>query len=99
MKAAITLPYRMVGERRYRDWRADCTFSSRQFQQAFRGLRQLSRMTEAPKTELDVEGTIQKTCRNGGVLQMQYTHPRKNALKLLLLIDSGGSHGALSDAV
>ena len=83
--------YRMVGERRYRDWRADCTLTSRQFQQAFRGLRQLSRMTEAPKTELDVEGTIQKTCRNGGVLQMQYTYPRKNTLKLLLLIDSGGS--------
>ena len=83
--------YRLAGERRYRDWRTDCTLDSRQFQQAFRGLRQLSRLTDTPKTELDVDATIQKTCQNGGMLRMEYTFPRKNTLKLLLLIDSGGS--------
>ena len=38
-----------------------------------------------------MEATIQKTCQNGGMLRMEYTFPRKNTLKLLLLIDSGGS--------
>lgn len=83
--------YRIAGEWRYRDWRTDCTLDFRQFQQAFRGLRQLSRLTDAIKTELDVDATIQKTCQNGGMLRMEYTFPRKNTLKLLLLIDSGGS--------
>ena len=83
--------YRMIGERRYRDWRTDCTFDSRQFQMAFRSLRQLMKMTDEPRDQLDVDATIRKTCENAGRLQVEYTYPRKNTLKLLLLIDSGGS--------
>ena len=83
--------YRIAGERRYRDWRTDCTLDSRQFQMAFRSLRQLSKETDAPKTELDIGGTIRKTCENAGRMEVMYTRPRKNMLKLLLLMDSGGS--------
>ena len=83
--------YRVAGERRYRDWRGDSTLDSRQFQAAFRSLCQVSRDTAQPKTELDLDATVQATCRQGGRLHMEYTYPRRNMLRLLLLIDSGGS--------
>ena len=34
---------------------------------------------------------IEKTCNNGGCLQIVMKKPRKNAVKLLLLMDSGGT--------
>jgi uncharacterized protein with von Willebrand factor type A (vWA) domain len=38
-----------------------------------------------------VDGTISDTCNNAGKLKLRYKNPRKNAVKLLMLIDSGGS--------
>ena len=83
--------YRVAGERKYRDWRKDNTIDSRQFQMAFRSLRQLSSNSDEPKTELDIDTTIRTTCDNAGNLSIEFTRPRKNALKLMLLMDSGGS--------
>jgi hypothetical protein len=83
--------YRVAGERKYRDWRDDNTIDSRQFQMAFRSLRQLSANSELPRTELDIDETVRKTCDNAGHLRLEYTRPRKNTVKMMLLIDSGGS--------
>lgn len=83
--------YRLARERRYRDWRSDSTLDSRQLQMAFRSLRQLTRSADLPRTEIDIDATVSATCRQAGRLKIVRAHPRKNALKLLLLIDSGGS--------
>lgn len=79
------------GDRRFKDWRTDCTIESRQFQMAFRLLRELSRKLETSEEELDIHGTIDRTCRQGGILDIRMQPPRKNRLKLMVLIDSGGS--------
>lgn len=79
------------GDRRFRDWRTDCTIESRQFQMAFRLLRELSRKLESSEEELDIRGTIDHTCRRGGILDIRMQPPRKNRLKVMVLIDSGGS--------
>ena len=79
------------GDRRFRDWRTDCAIESRQFQMAFRLLRELSRKLETSEEELDIRGTIDYTCRRGGILDIRMQPPRKNRLKLMVLIDSGGS--------
>lgn len=79
------------GDRRFRDWRTDCTIESRQFQMAFRLLRELSRKLESSEEELDIAGTVEHTCRRGGILDIRMQPPRKNRLKLMVLIDSGGS--------
>lgn len=79
------------GTRKFRDWRTDCTIESRQFQMAFRLLRELSRKLENNEEELDMRGTIDNTCRQGGILDIKMQPPRKNRLKLMVLIDSGGS--------
>ena len=44
-----------------------------------------------PPTEFDVDSTIQDTANNGGVLKVRYRRPRENTVKVLLLMDSGGS--------
>ena len=83
--------FQVIGARKYRDFRDDRMLDNRQFQLAFRKLRQFSTKLDIPKTELDIDGTIDKTCNNGGCLQIVMDKPRKNAVKLLLLMDSGGT--------
>ncbi len=79
------------GDRRFRDWRTDCAIESRQFQMAFRLLRELSRKLDSSEEELDIRSTIDCTCRRGGILDIRMQPPRRNRLKLMALIDSGGS--------
>ena len=81
----------VAGDRKYRDFRRDNTLDTRQFQTAFRLLRQLSAQGDTSDRELDVDGTIRDTCDNAGTLQIRWRKPRRNAVKVLLLMDSGGS--------
>ena len=83
--------FQVIGERKFRDFRNDKLLDNRQFQTALRRLRQFSTRLDIPKTELDIDQTIDKTCNNGGCLQIVFDRPRKNAVKLLLLMDSGGT--------
>ncbi|MCI8809516.1 MAG: VWA containing CoxE family protein [Oscillibacter sp.] len=81
----------VAGERKFRDFRKDNTLDTRQFQMAFRTLRQLSVQADSQDRVLDVDGTVRDTCDNAGTLQIRYKNPRKNTVKVLLLMDSGGS--------
>ena len=81
----------MAGSRTFRDFRNDNKLDTRKFQMAFRLLRQLSIQADNREKVLDVDGTIRKTCDNAGRLKIKYTTPRKNTIKVLLLMDSGGS--------
>ena len=83
--------FQVVGARKYRDFRNDKVLDNRQFQMALRKLRQFSTKLDIPETELDINGTVDATCNNGGCLQIVMEKPRKNAVKLLLLMDSGGT--------
>ncbi|MBQ4468136.1 MAG: VWA domain-containing protein [Firmicutes bacterium] len=86
----------IAGERNFRDFRQDNELDTRQFQMAFRKLRQFSSRVDAAKTELDIDATIDATCDNAGLLKLVYEKPRKNTVKLLLLMDSDGSMRAYS---
>jgi uncharacterized protein with von Willebrand factor type A (vWA) domain len=81
----------IAGERHFKDFREDTVLDIRQFQMAFRKLRQYSSRIDGAKTELDVEATVDETCDNAGMLSLVYDRPRKNTVKVLLLIDSEGS--------
>lgn len=83
--------FRVAGERKFRDFRRDNTLDTRQFQVALRHLRQFSGLVDLPPTEFDVDSTIQDTAENGGLLKVRYKRPRENTVKVLLLMDSGGS--------
>lgn len=90
-KTGFQSAFQVIGARKYRDFRDDRMLDNRQFQLALRKLRQFSTKLDIPKTELDIDQTIDKTCNNGGCLQIVMDKPRKNSVKLLLLMDSGGT--------
>lgn len=83
--------FSVMGERKYQSFRNDRVLSSRQFQVAFRKLRQYSSRLDVAKTELDIDKTIDSTCNQGGYLKLEFDKPRKNTVKLLLLFDCGGT--------
>ena len=76
-------------ERRFHNYRSDITLDVRQMKLALKGLRQLSRI--GSEDELDLEKTIKATARNAGELEFIWGKSRKNAVKVLLLMDVGGS--------
>lgn len=84
-------------ERRYRDYRHDILFDTRQIVVALKKLRILKRIGQ--EEELDIDETIDKTCRNAGDIDLVFNKPRKNNVKLLLLMDVGGTMDPFSDSV
>jgi hypothetical protein len=54
-----------------------------------RRLRALTR--DGDLSELDLDGTIDKTCRNAGEIDFVFRAPRRNNVRLLLLMDVGGT--------
>jgi uncharacterized protein len=79
----------VAGERRYRAYRKDVVLDVRQIDVALRDLRQLGR--EGAEEELDLDDTIDETCRNAGELELVFRPPRRNRVKLTLMMDVGGS--------
>lgn len=82
---------KVAGERQFKDYRDDMITGVRQFEMALRKLRQLSSRLEGPREELDLDATIEATANNAGMLSLVWDRPRKNTLKLILLMDSVGS--------
>ena len=76
-------------ERRFRNYRSDLTLDVRQIKMALKGLRQLIRV--GLEDELDLEETIGATAKNYGEIELVWRRSRKNAVKVLLLMDVGGS--------
>jgi uncharacterized protein len=79
----------VAGDRRFRELRSDVTLDTRQIEVVLRRLRAYVR--EGALDELDIEGTIDKTARNAGELELSLRSPRRSNLRVLLLLDVGGS--------
>src|SRR6202000_190501 len=56
---------------------------------ALRKLRKFAR--EGAADQLDLDGTIDATARNAGMLDLKLVPERRNAVKVLLFLDVGGS--------
>lgn len=79
----------VAAKRRFRNLRKDLTLDVRDIGMALRRLRELTR--DHRTEELDLQATIDKTANNAGDIELVFTPPRKNNVKLLLLTDVGGS--------
>jgi len=88
---------KVAEERRFKDYRTDATLDSRQLRVALRRMRQLTRSGEA--TELDLDETIDETCKNAGEIELVFRPPRRNDIRLLLLMDVGGTMDPYYDPV
>lgn len=75
--------------REFRNLDGDVQLGTRNMKVALRRLRRFAR--EGAADELDLDGTIDKTARNAGYLDLQLRPERHNAVKVLLLLDIGGS--------
>src|SRR6185369_12411397 len=80
---------KVAEERHFQDYRTDVRLDVRQLKIALRRLRQLTRRGDA--TELDIDETIDETCRNAGEIEMVFRAPRRNDVRVLLLMDVGGT--------
>jgi len=87
---------KVAGMRRFQEFRTDETLGVRQFQIALRKLRQFTTRLDGARTELDLDSTVNKTCDNAGRLEIVWQRPRENSIKVLLLMDAGGSMVAYS---
>ena len=80
---------RVWDERAFRNLDGDVELNTRNLKIALRRLRRFAR--EGVPDELDLDGTIDGTARNAGWLDLRMRPERRNRVKLLLFLDSGGS--------
>jgi len=87
----------VASERRFQNLRGDRVLDTRQIGMALRRLRRLGK--DEHLEELDLDATIDTSARNAEI-DLVFGPPRKNRIKLLLLVDVGGSmdpHADLSE--
>ena len=75
--------------REYRNFDDTVELGTRNMKLALRRLRRFAR--EGAADQLDLEGTISATARNAGHLDLKLVPERRNAVKVLLFLDVGGS--------
>ena len=76
-------------QRAYRDYDDSQELGTRNIKLALRRLRQFAR--SGNELELDLPGTIRATAANAGWLDLRLVPERHNSVKVLLLLDVGGS--------
>jgi uncharacterized protein with von Willebrand factor type A (vWA) domain len=79
----------VAADRKFKNLRGDRVLDTRQIGSALRRLRKLAKDT-GPE-ELDIDETIDESARNAGEIELVFNPPRKNRIKLLLMMDVGGS--------
>lgn len=76
-------------KREFRDLDDSVELNVRNMKMALRKLRVLTR--EGVGEELDIEGTVDRTSKNAGLLDLEFVPSRKNNVKVLMFFDVGGS--------
>jgi uncharacterized protein with von Willebrand factor type A (vWA) domain len=76
-------------KREFRNLDDQVEIGTRNIKIALRRLRQFAR--EGAASELDLDDTIRSTAKNAGWLDLKMVPERHNAVKILLLLDIGGS--------
>lgn len=79
-------------ERQYKNLDDSVELGTRNIKMALRRLRKFART--GLDEELDLDDTIRSTAHNGGMLDIKMRPERKNTVKVLLLLDIGGSMDA-----
>ena len=79
-------------QRQYRNLDDSVEIGTRNIKMALRRLRKFARTGK--EEELDMDNTIRSTAHNGGLLDIRMRPERSNSVKVLLLLDIGGSMDA-----
>jgi uncharacterized protein with von Willebrand factor type A (vWA) domain len=80
----------LIAQKRiFKDYRKDLVLGTRRIKIALKRLRKLDEIGK--RNEFNLDKTIDKTCKNGGDIEIVFDKRRKNNVKLLLLMDVGGT--------
>ncbi len=83
---------RQWDKRDYKAYDDNVELGTRGLKISLRRLRKLAR--QGAEDEFDIDTTIDKTAKNGGLLDIIMRPERRNTVKVLLLLDNGGSMDA-----
>lgn len=76
-------------KREFKNYDNDLELNTRNTKMALKHLRILTR--EGVEDELNLDETIDKTCQNAGLLDIKMQASKQNRVRILLLLDVGGS--------
>jgi uncharacterized protein len=93
MRSAIQI----AEKRSFKNYRDDVILDTRSIKTVLGYIRQVVR--EGPKDNLDVDGTINATCKNAGELEFIWDRAKKKRIKLMLLMDAGGTMAPYTELV
>ncbi|MFX1260221.1 MAG: VWA domain-containing protein [Promethearchaeota archaeon] len=85
MRTAVQIARKRI----FKDYRKDIVLDTRQIKVALKKLKKLEEIGKLD--ELNLDKTIDSTAKNGGDIDLVFEKRRKNNVKLLLLMDVGGS--------
>lgn len=89
--------FMVATQRKFKNLREDVFLDARNIGIALKKLRHFQNVGR--EEEVDIDATITKTAENFGDIEIVFTKERKNNVKLLLLIDNGGSMEIHQDRV
>jgi len=85
MRTAIQIAQKRI----FRDYRKDIVLDTRQIKVALKRLKRLEEIGK--RNELNIDKTIDITAKNGGDIELIFEKKRKSNIKVVLLMDVGGS--------
>jgi uncharacterized protein with von Willebrand factor type A (vWA) domain len=80
---------KVIDSRRYVDYAASATLRAENLRQVLAALKHLA--PAGPPTELDVDETIDQSCRNGGEIELVFKRELRDRIQLMVLLDNGGA--------
>jgi hypothetical protein len=87
--SGMRMAVQIAQKRIFSDYRKDIVLDTRQIKVALKRLKKLEEIGKFD--ELNIDKTIDMTAKNGGDIDIIFEKRRKNNVKLLLLMDVGGS--------
>ncbi len=87
--AGMRMAIQIAQKRIFADYRKDVVLDTRQIKVALKRLKKLEEIGK--QDELNIDKTIDQTAKNGGDIDLIFEKKRKNNVKLILLMDVGGS--------
>jgi uncharacterized protein with von Willebrand factor type A (vWA) domain len=80
---------KVIESRRYVDYAATATLRAENLRQVLAALKHMA--PAGPPTELDVDETIDQSCRNGGEIELVFKRELRDRIQLMVLLDNGGA--------
>jgi hypothetical protein len=80
---------KVIESRRYVDYAASATLRAENLRQILGALKHMA--PAGPPTELDVDETIDQSCRNGGEIDLVFKRELRDRIQLMVLLDNGGA--------